>query len=102
MTGSDIKIVPEDIRAAIPKFVAEAERLRVAADAFRSELAALGAPWGDDENGREFGTTFAQNQTVIVDGAGVLAQGLASIPPTLEAMVSNTVDRDEANAKMWR
>ncbi|MET7300211.1 hypothetical protein [Embleya sp. NPDC005575] len=97
--GSDIKINPADIRATLPKFVAEADRLRVAADAFRSELAALGEPWGDDKNGREFGVTFAANQMVIVRSSGILAEGVASIAPTLEAMVGNTVGTDEANAQ---
>ncbi|MGC0421622.1 WXG100 family type VII secretion target [Embleya sp. AB8] len=99
MAGNDVKINPADIRATLPRFVAEADRLRMAADAFRSELVALGEPWGDDENGRKFGTTFAANQAVIVRSSDILAQGVASIAPTLEAMVGNTVGTDQANAQ---
>ncbi|MGC0415118.1 hypothetical protein [Embleya sp. AB8] len=99
MSGEDIRIDSADIRSAMPKFVTEAERLRAAADAFKAMAAGLGEPWGDDENGRKFGATFAANQTVIIQGADVLAQGVASIAPALEAMVSNTLDTDDANAK---
>lgn len=99
MAGNDVKINPANIRATLPRFVAEADRLRVAVDAFRSELAALGEPWGDDKNGREFGATFASNQAVIVQSSGILAQGMASIAPTLEAMVGNIVETDGANAQ---
>ncbi|MYV98531.1 hypothetical protein [Streptomyces sp. SID3343] len=84
----------------MPTFTAQADQLRAAADAFKRELAGLGAPWGNDENGRKFGATFAANQDAIVRGADNLVLGMASIGPTLVAMAENTVTRDQANADL--
>jgi uncharacterized protein YukE len=92
-------INPEQVRGAIPAFVTQAENLRAAADAFRAELARLGEPWGDDENGRKFGVDFVLNQNGIVQACGVLVQGVASVGPTLAAIADNTVTSDQTNAQ---
>lgn len=92
-------INPAQVQGAIPAFASQAEQLRVAAEAFRADLARLGEPWGDDENGRKFAVDFVRNQQAIVEACGVLAQGLASVGPTLAAIADNTVTSDKTNAQ---
>ncbi|MET7302799.1 hypothetical protein [Embleya sp. NPDC005575] len=99
MATADFEVDPAQIRGLIPQFSAQAEHLRAAAEAFKAELSGLGAPWGNDENGRKFGTTFVENQDAIVRGGDNLALGMASIGPTLEALVDNVVRTDQANAE---
>lgn len=99
MTADGLQIDPAQIKGSIPAFTTQAEHLRTAVAAFKAELAGLGAPWGNDENGREFGATFVQNQTAITTGGDNLAQGMASIGPTLVALVDNVTRTDGSNAE---
>ncbi|WP_439676504.1 WXG100 family type VII secretion target [Embleya sp. MST-111070] len=99
MATKDFRVDPEQIRGTIPAFTTQAERLRVAAETFKRELAELGAPWGDDDNGRKFGTPFLESQVAIIKSADILAQGMASIGPTLAALADNVVRTDQANAE---
>ncbi len=91
-------IDPARIRSCIPTFATQAENLRVAAEMFRVELARLGAPWGNDDNGRKFGVDFLAQQDIIVSACTNMAQGIASVSPTLTAIADNTVHTDKTNA----
>ncbi len=56
----------------------------------------MGAPWGNDEQGKQFAAGFLPNREKIDKALKVLVQGLASIDPALRALEDNVQEADRA------
>ncbi|MFC8515883.1 hypothetical protein [Streptomyces sp. NPDC057257] len=88
----DIKV--DDIKTAAPTFHRESVALAHALTRLKQNLAAAGAPWGDDEQGRKFHTAYAPHVTRIEHSAQILVEGLASIHAGLVDMADKHIDNE--------
>ncbi len=87
---------PEQLRAAAPRFTAEADRLASALATLRTRLDALGAPWGDDKQGRTL--KYEPNRPTVEHALDMLSQGLASIDACLTATADNHAACERASS----
>jgi len=92
--GGQFSIHPEDIRAVAPTFSRESANLQEALSTLRQTLDGLGAPWGDDKQGRQFGHAYTPQRDALVNAIGVLVRGLESIHDGLSAHVDNHLQGD--------
>jgi hypothetical protein len=88
----DIKI--SDVKAAAPAFHTQAQNLSKALTTLITTLDGLGKPWGEDEQGKEFGEKYSPNQRTIERSAGILVLGLTSIHEALVDMSDGHVDNE--------
>jgi hypothetical protein len=88
----DIKI--SDIKAAAPTFHTQATNLSTALTNLVTTLDGLGKPWGDDDQGKDFGSKYSPQQHTIEKAAGILILGLTSIHEALVDMADGHVDND--------
>ena len=72
-----------------PRFDTESQRLHQAHQRLTAALEAVGAAWGDDRQGVEFGTAFTAHQERLDQTLRTLREGLASIGPGLRTMADN-------------
>jgi len=94
---SGFAVVPEEIRATAPSFAAQGDLLTAALHTLQARLNALGAPWGEDKQGREWGATFERNRPVIEDTMRLLGDGMRSGCDCLAAMADNFDAVERAN-----
>jgi hypothetical protein len=108
MGGEGFKIDPADLVGAAPTFKTQSEILRTAYQAWWATMSRVGQPWGNDEQGQKFANGdnghngIVAAQDCVFKALEVLVQGIASMDPALRALADNTVDRDQANADMYR
>jgi uncharacterized protein YukE len=84
----DIKV--DDIKAAAPQFSRQGIALGNALTRLKASLAAVGTPWGDDEQGRAF-----HHVTQIEHSTRILVDGLTSIHKALTDMADRHIDNEE-------
>ncbi|MEE1802900.1 hypothetical protein ACIQVO_35440 [Streptomyces sp. NPDC101062] len=94
-TGKVLDISTQDLKRAAPTFQEQSEALGNAAKALKESLAALGSPWGDDEQGAKFGDAYTPRRKEIERGVGILTLGLMSIHAAMVDMADGHVDNDE-------
>ncbi|MFI1965331.1 WXG100 family type VII secretion target [Streptomyces pathocidini] len=91
-----------DLQSSAPTFQHQSEALRQAAQTLRTTLDNLGAPWGGDEQGREFENAYAPNWAAIEQSVGVLVEGLASIHLAMKKMAEGHAGNEALTEGMFK
>ncbi|MFF1917892.1 WXG100 family type VII secretion target [Streptomyces sp. NPDC058239] len=94
-TGKVLGISTQDLKEAAPTFQEQSKALGDAAKALRESLDALGSPWGDDEQGQEFGDAYSSKRKELEKGVGILVLGLSSIHAAMTDMSDGYVDNEK-------
>ncbi|MFI7094857.1 WXG100 family type VII secretion target [Streptomyces lydicus] len=76
--------------------------LQKATEKLKHSLAALGSPWGDDEQGKKFQDTYTPHRDQIEHAAHALVQGLASIHKSMKDMADNHEEADRSSASGFK
>ncbi|MFK4222817.1 hypothetical protein [Streptomyces sp. NPDC019890] len=99
--GTVLEIHTADIKLTAPVFHTQAQNLSTALTTLVTTLDGLGAPWGDDEQGKKFYDAYHPQQKAIERAAGTLVLGLTSIHEAMADMADGHVDNDELIAGMF-
>ncbi|MDT3397057.1 hypothetical protein RKE29_10435 [Streptomyces sp. B1866] len=99
--GEVLDIRTADIKAVAPVFHEQSGKLSDALTKLVRTLDGLGKPWGDDKQGREFGSHYSPQQKKIESAVGVLVLGLASVYEAMNDMADGHVDNDELIAGIF-
>lgn len=94
-TGKVLNISTQDLKEAAPTFEEQGKALGDAAKALKESLAVLGSPWGEDEQGQEFGDAYSLKRKELERGVGILVAGLRSIHAAMTDMSDGYVDDEE-------
>ncbi|MCM2412810.1 hypothetical protein [Streptomyces sp. RKAG290] len=94
-TGKVLGISTQDLQDAAPTFQEQSKALGDAAKALKASLAALGSPWGEDEQGQKFGDAYSPKREEIEKGVGILLLGLRSIHAAMTDMSDGYVDNEK-------
>ncbi|GGT02632.1 hypothetical protein GCM10010271_00430 [Streptomyces kurssanovii] len=73
-----------------------------AAHTLATKLAELGTPWGDDEQGTQFGDAYTPHVEKIEKSTAILVQGLASIHTAMTDMADGHIENEALIAAMFR
>lgn len=84
-----------------PEFAAQSTNLGAALGVVKGTLNGLGAPWGDGEQGKQFGGAYTPQRDAIIKAVGVPVEGLSSISDGLSAHADNHPDADRHNARIF-
>ncbi|WP_063774918.1 WXG100 family type VII secretion target [Kitasatospora azatica] len=98
-TGGQFTIHPGDVQAVAPTFSQQSASLQTALESLKQSLTGLGAPWGDDKQGKEFGDAYSPPHDSVIASIGVLVQGLESIHDGLAAHADNHTRADQYSAQ---
>jgi uncharacterized protein YukE len=90
------------MRSVAPQFATQSARLDKALGALKDTLDGLGAPWGDDKQGKQFGHAYTPQRDTIIKAVGILVEGLGSIHDGLSAHADNHTDADRHNANAFK
>ncbi|MCM2410990.1 MULTISPECIES: hypothetical protein [unclassified Streptomyces] len=101
-SGKVLDIKTADIKATAPVFHTQGKNLSTALTTLVTTLDGLGAPWGDDEQGKKFGDAYRPQQKTIERAAGTLVLGLVSIHEAMADMADGHVDNDELIGGMFK
>ncbi|MFG2596396.1 hypothetical protein [Streptomyces sp. NPDC048462] len=101
-SGKVLDIKTADIKATAPVFHTQGKNLSTALTTLVTTLDGLGAPWGDDEQGKKFGDAYSLQQKAVERAAGILVLGLVSIHEALADMADGHVDHDELISGMFK
>ncbi|MDQ6875179.1 MAG: hypothetical protein M3042_08990 [Actinomycetota bacterium] len=85
------------LRSAAGQFAVEGDRLAQALSTLQARLDSLGAPWGNDKQGRAWGASYEPHRPTIENALRLLAQGLDSVHECLIAAAENHEGCDRAN-----
>ncbi|MFD5076865.1 hypothetical protein [Streptomyces sp. NPDC058371] len=99
--GKVLDIKTADLKRSAPDFHEGAKNLSTALTTLVTTLDNLGKPWGDDEQGKQFGTSYSPLQKKIESAAGTLVLGLTSIHEAMVDMADGHVDNDQLIAGMF-
>jgi hypothetical protein len=99
--GKVLEIHTADIKLTAPVFHEQAKNLSKALTTLVTTLDGLGAPWGDDEQGKSFYDAYHPQQKAIERAAGTLVLGLTSIHEAMADMADGHVDNDELIAGIF-
>jgi uncharacterized protein YukE len=100
--SGEISIHPDQIHAQAPAFATASSELQTALATLTTALSGLGAPWGGDDQGREFAKAYTPQHDALIKSFGTLVEGLASINDGLAAHASNHQVTDQHNASRLR
>ena len=92
------EVEPETLRSGAAAFARTAPDVEDALNRLRSQLSALGRPWGDDEPGRAFAKEYEPNARALMDAIATLAEGTASMGRGLATMAGRYERSDSASA----
>ncbi|MGQ4516676.1 hypothetical protein [Streptomyces sp. DW26H14] len=92
---SDLGIDAADLRSSAPVFQAQAVALAGALSALEGSLGALGKPWGDDDQGKQFEAAYGPRVKTVEKAAGILVLGLTSIHEAMVDMSDGFVDNED-------
>ncbi|MCX4574170.1 hypothetical protein OHB41_13435 [Streptomyces sp. NBC_01571] len=99
--GMVLHIRTADLKRAAPDFQEGAKNLSKALTTLVTTLDGLGKPWGDDEQGNEFGDSYSPLQKKIESAAGTLVLGLVSIHEAMDDLADGHADNDQLIAGMF-
>ncbi|MFF4652535.1 WXG100 family type VII secretion target [Streptomyces sp. NPDC001380] len=86
----------------MPTFSWESAHLDRALSTLRQTLDGLGAPWGADAQGTQFGDAYTPQRDALFRATGVLVQGLEGIHEGLSAHTDNHVHGDRHTKSTFR
>jgi uncharacterized protein YukE len=87
--GDSFSINPAEVQSVAPQFSTASTDLQTALTQLTTALGALGAPWGNDTQGEQFGNAYTPQHDALIKSFGVLVTGLASIHDGLSAHADN-------------
>lgn len=99
--GKVLEIDTADIKATAAVFHTQGQNLSKALTTLVTTLDGLGAPWGDDEQGKEFHQAYHPQQKAVERAAGTLVLGLVSIHEAMVDMADGHVDNEALIAGMF-
>ena len=88
---------PAALRSVAPRFAAEGDRLAQALTVLQGRLDALGAPWGDDAQGRAWAARYEESRPKLEHAMAVLADALRGVDACLVATADNHDACERAN-----
>ncbi|MFJ9174958.1 WXG100 family type VII secretion target [Streptomyces sp. NPDC102360] len=96
-----MRVDSDDLRDAAPTFHRQSNQLHDALAALHSRLAALGVPWGDDEQGHSFHAKYGPAKDGIDTATQTLVTGLESIGDALKSMADNHDENERATKDVF-
>ncbi|WP_306320504.1 MULTISPECIES: WXG100 family type VII secretion target [unclassified Streptomyces] len=87
--GEHMRVDSDELRDAAPVFHRQSDQLHDALTTLHSRLAALGAPWGDDEQGNKFHAKYGPAKEDVDTATRTLVTGMESIGDALKSMAEN-------------
>ncbi|MCX4745569.1 WXG100 family type VII secretion target [Kitasatospora sp. NBC_01287] len=93
--GGEFSVRPADMQSVAPTFSKESGDLKTALDTLKKNLGSVGAPWGDDKQGKQFSDAYTPPHDQLITAIGVLVQGLQSINDGLAAHADNHTGADQ-------
>ncbi|MCT2592242.1 hypothetical protein LHJ74_20445 [Streptomyces sp. N2-109] len=96
-----LNISTADLKSAAPTFQTQSTKLLEGATTLGTKLAALGQPWGGEEQVRKFAETYSDQRMKIEYAVGILVQGLASVKAAMTDMTDGHVDNEEGIRGMF-
>ncbi len=96
--GDRFDVEPETLRSGAAAFARTAPDIEDALTRLRSQLSALGEPWGDDEPGRAFAKGYEPNARALMEAIATLSEGTTSMGQGLAAMADRYERGDAASA----
>ncbi|MEH6375722.1 hypothetical protein V7793_15490 [Streptomyces sp. KLMMK] len=99
--GKILDIKTADLKSAAPAFSEQSGKLREALSELTTALDGLGAPWGADDQGKQFGDSYRPKRTQIENSTKILIAGLASIHEAMVDMSDGHVENDKLIAAMF-
>jgi len=80
---------PDHLATAAPTFTVAGAELAGAVDRLRNALAGIGAPWGDDAQGRAFFDGYESRAEAVATAADRVSAGLDTVGDGVDAMGRN-------------
>ncbi|MFI1968096.1 hypothetical protein [Streptomyces cinnamoneus] len=100
-SGKVLDIKAEDLKSSAPTFSEQSGKLREALTTLTTTLDGLGAPWGEDEQGKQFAKGYTPARKKIENATKILIGGLASIHEAMADMSDGHVDNDKLIGSMF-
>jgi len=101
-SGQELKFDLTDLYMTAPAFTRAGDAIATAVSQASSQLHGLGAFWGNDRPGQEFGPYYAKAQDELLALIGVLAGEVRGIADGIDEMADRYGVTEEANvAKIW-
>jgi hypothetical protein len=94
----DVFVSAEGYRMAAREFDAPRKTVEDAVPKWERDLAALGAPWGDDEMGQQFSKFYVKGQAETAEGLHDVMDGFTSIIFDLNLMAYNYETAEWSNS----
>lgn len=94
--GSEVQVEAAEVRAAAPRFSEAADDIATALSTLQGALDGLGAFWGDDDKGAEFGAAYKPQADRLLAALGPVGEGVRSIDPALVASASGYEHTDRS------
>lgn len=91
-----MRVDTDELNDAAPVFHRQSGQLQDALHTLHTQLASLGAPWGDDEQGNKFHGKYGPAKDGVDSAAKTLVTGLESIGDALKAMAENHDENERA------
>lgn len=95
------RVQPSDLEEAAPQFTNAASDLRQAFQSLGSSLARLGACWGNDKPGSQFGAGYEAKARDLEQALANIARGLDSIGEGVGTMAANYRGAEGANVSRF-
>lgn len=102
VAASGFDVDTDQLKSEAPKFHRESGALAKATEKLKHSLDGLGAPWGDDEQGKKFGNVYSPHRSEIERAAHALVKGLESITKSMKDMADNHEAADRSNASGFK
>ncbi|MDT0455535.1 WXG100 family type VII secretion target [Streptomyces sp. DSM 41527] len=100
--NGQFSVHPEDMKSVAPTFGTQSAHLNEALGTLKHTLDGLGAPWGEDKQGKQFAHSYAPQRDAILEALGVLVKGLDSIHDGLTHHADNHAEGDRHAAGHFR
>ncbi|WP_308344718.1 hypothetical protein [Streptomyces sp. ISL-94] len=100
--GKILDIKTADLKATAPVFHDQSVALGTALGTLAASLAKAGAAWGDDDPGKEFNDKYGPIVAQMVESAGIIKDGLASIHTAMTDMADGHIENDALVGAMFR
>ncbi|MGP3989050.1 hypothetical protein [Streptomyces sp. 3N207] len=97
-----LNIHTDDLKASAPTYNKQANKLFEATTELQRKLAALGEPWGGDEQGRAFHTHYKKGTRPVEKALPILIMGLQSIHLAMSDMADGHIANEGLIVGMFK
>lgn len=101
-SGQDLKFDLTELYLTAPAFTRAGNSIAAAVSQASSQLDGLGAFWGNDRPGQEFGSFYAPSQDKLLGLISVIAGEVRGVADGIDTMAARYGVAEESNvAKIW-